>query len=561
MISHTRKEASYDFAMTKAGGAGRIPTGQLQSIIEISKNYLAKLVRFMISLRQSSNIKSPKSATLGHDVRITDGEIRMSAHRQDFKAHQELPFSQGSSKNDGSKLQAGKCRWLRFMLAFVVPPFPMITAIPAVAWVDCVLSSCPSHITTRNCITTTSKTPRFIHDETKKNVVSVEKGAGGGGGQGVEKGGVEQGKEITFFTTHTECGIRRQLGSLSTDPSSIYQQMARNLQNRLALAQFKTKHGWEDLTLDKIEPKVEEEIRRKRALEGDGLSDSSSSTSDLPYPSRTLMSSPLKAPATLFSDAITGPSSSSGSTGHRKRTYHAFDSYNAASILSSPTKRFRLSPTAHRSASASSLSVPRTGAGQSTPIKSRRSQHFPPSSAAPSFFSQSQPNFNASLSDSEEDDTLLPAHSFHPSQIARSSPPRTPPPSHRGEPSSRATKSEEGADLLLYLAASPSPAPKRQGGLKSNNSGTSTLMEPPSTPPSRAVRNRGDAEGTPVLPSSMMTPGGLFPATPGPAFDLSDFVNITPSPAQKPWKTPLTSGRTPRVGTTRGKRLTFDDMP
>ncbi|KAM6536619.1 hypothetical protein FALCPG4_002608 [Fusarium falciforme] len=69
--------------------------------------------------------------------------------------------------------------------------------------------------------------------------------------------------------------------------------IARRLQNRLALAQFKTKHGWEDLTLDSIEPKVEEEMRRKRLAEpGDLLSDSSSSASDLPYPSRALMSSP-----------------------------------------------------------------------------------------------------------------------------------------------------------------------------------------------------------------------------------------------------------------------------
>src|SRR3569833_2805225 len=91
--------------------------------------------------------------------------------------------------------------------------------------------------------------------------------------------------------------------------------MARRLQNRLALAQFKTRHGWEDLTLDIIEPKFEEEMRRKRLSEGDVQSDSSSSASDLPYPTRTLMSSPLKAP--LFSDAI---GSSNGSSGHRKRT-------------------------------------------------------------------------------------------------------------------------------------------------------------------------------------------------------------------------------------------------
>lgn len=73
-------------------------------------------------------------------------------------------------------------------------------------------------------------------------------------------------------------------------------QIARRLQNRLALAQFKTKHGWEDLTLDTIEPKVEEERRRKRLFEADAHSDSSSSTSELPYPSRALMSSPPQGP-------------------------------------------------------------------------------------------------------------------------------------------------------------------------------------------------------------------------------------------------------------------------
>ena len=116
--------------------------------------------------------------------------------------------------------------------------------------------------------------------------------------------------------------------------------MARRLQNRLALAQFKTKHGLEDLALDSIEPKFEHQMRYQRMPDGDVLSDSSSSASDLPYPSRALMSSPLKAP--WFSDAVV---SSNGSTGHRKRTYMAsFDN-----VASSPSKRFRLSPTTHRS--------------------------------------------------------------------------------------------------------------------------------------------------------------------------------------------------------------------
>ncbi|KAJ4310200.1 hypothetical protein N0V84_011094 [Fusarium piperis] len=327
--------------------------------------------------------------------------------------------------------------------------------------------------------------------------------------------------------------------------------IARRLQNRLALAQFKTKHGWEDLTLDSIEPKVEEEMRRKRLAEpGDLLSDSSSSASDLPYPSRALMSSPLKAP--LFSDAV---GSSNGSTGHRKRTYYA----TFADASSSPSKRFRASPTAHKSLGAHASWKNSHQLAHSSPIKPRRQQHFT-TSAGPdvSFFQQrlmsrelTSPNFAAP---SDDDDDLLPVHSFNHASI-RSSPPRTPPMRSRtlgnkrgkGEAGSGANggkTGEEGADLLLYLAASPSPAVRTS---------TRTRMDPPSTPPQK--NSKMD------LPSSMMmTPGGgnLFPTTPSQAFDFADFVNITPSPAQKPWKTPvtITATRTPVSVTQR--RLTFD---
>ncbi|KAI0467302.1 hypothetical protein F4859DRAFT_274257 [Xylaria cf. heliscus] len=327
--------------------------------------------------------------------------------------------------------------------------------------------------------------------------------------------------------------------------------IARRLQGRLALAQFKTKHGWEDLTLDIIEPKIEEE-RRRRICDGDVLSDSSSSTSELPYPTRTLMSSPLKAP--LFSDAVT---SSSGSSGHRKRTYTAsFDM-----TMSSPTKRFRTSPTLHKSAHHSSNHSWRKQHQliQSSPIKPRR-QHFTTSNGPDVSFFQgtrrpsvdlTSPNFAAPADD---DDGLLPVHSF---QVDQSSPPRTPPMRSRNINIRRGRdargvsngKSEEGADLLMYLATSPSPA----------MSGSRTGMEPPSTPPPRKDL---------ALPSSMMTtPGGgnLFPSTPGQPFDFSDFVNITPSPAQKPWKTPLafSSVKTPTAKTPLGglarRRLTFDE--
>ncbi len=329
--------------------------------------------------------------------------------------------------------------------------------------------------------------------------------------------------------------------------------MASRLQNRLALAQFKTKHGWEDLTLDTIEPRVEEEIRRKRHHEGDVLSDSSSSASDLPYPTRALMSSPLKAP--FFSDAI---GSSNGSTGHRKRTYMA--SFDPSE--SSPSKRFRQSPTAHRSFTTGHTTwKDHHQLAQSSPIKPKRQQHFT-TSAGPnvSFFSGSRqisdvltsPNYAAP---SDDDENLLPAHSFRTAH-GHTSPPRTPPMRSRALPNRKdrekasttapaandAKSGEEGADLLLYLAASPSPATRPKN-----------RMDPPSTPPPRNKL---------ALPSTMMTtPGGgnPFPNTPGLGFDFSDFVHMTPSPAQKPWKTPLAGGRTPLSISRR--RLTFEEIP
>ncbi|KAI1195688.1 hypothetical protein F5X97DRAFT_238652 [Nemania serpens] len=332
--------------------------------------------------------------------------------------------------------------------------------------------------------------------------------------------------------------------------------IARRLQGRLALAQFKAKHGWEDLTLDTIEPKIEQ-ARRRRIYDGDVLSDSSSSTSELPYPTRALMSSPLKAP--LFSDAVT---SSSGSSGHRKRTYTAsFDM-----TMSSPTKRFRSSPTLHKSFHNSTHHSTHHAWRkqhqliQSSPIKPRR-QHFTTSNGPDVSFFQGTRRPSVDLTSSnfivtaDDEDDRLPIHSF---QVDPSSPPRTPPMRSRNlnvrrgrdaKGASSGKLGEEGAGLLMYLATSPSP---------SMSTTRITRMEPPSTPPPRKDM---------ALPSSMMTtPGGgnLFPTTPGQSFDFSDFINITPSPAPKPWKTPLAfaSVKTPTPKTPLGlarRRLTFDE--
>jgi hypothetical protein len=324
--------------------------------------------------------------------------------------------------------------------------------------------------------------------------------------------------------------------------------MARKLQNRLALAQFKTNRGWEDLPLDRIEPKVEEELRRRRPMSsGDILSDSSSSStaSELQYPSsRTLMSSPLKS-STFFSDQI----GSGGSSGHRKRVYHSsFDQPNSGSGNSH--KRFRSSPTTGRDIESghSSWRTSRRLA-QSSPIKPRKHTHFTTSTGPElSFFRGSAQmhdditNFTAT---SDDEDDVLPTHSFN----VGSSPPSTPPPRNRGSLRRSKDKTgksgEEGADLLLFLATSPSPA----------NPTNRARMQPPSTPPPKNM----------ALPSSMMTtPGGgggllsVFggPQTPGQNFDFADFVNITPSPGQRAWKTPQI--KTP--ATIARRNLTFENF-
>ncbi|KAG9249166.1 hypothetical protein BJ878DRAFT_411128 [Calycina marina] len=299
-------------------------------------------------------------------------------------------------------------------------------------------------------------------------------------------------------------------------------QMARKLQNRLALAQFKTNRGWEDLSLDTIVPKVEEELRLRRPQSsGDILSDSSSSSnaSDFHYPnSRALMSSPLKS-SIFFSDRI----SDGGSTGHRKRSYNSFEPPSSSSAGS--RKRFRSSPTAGRRNNRQLT--------QSSPIRPKKQTCFTTSAGPGLSFYGNTPNFQIEpegifAGASDDDDDTLPAHSFN---HIRSSPPRTPPSCNnrsirdRRSTENRAGKSgEEGADLLLYLATSPSPAnPPR------------ARMQPPSTPPQRNM----------VLPSSMMTPSAFGnPQTPSQNFDFSDFVNITPSPGQRAWKaTP--GGKTP----------------
>jgi hypothetical protein len=261
------------------------------------------------------------------------------------------------------------------------------------------------------------------------------------------------------------------------------------------------------------------------------------------------MSSPLK--ATFFSDQI-GSGSSSGS-GHRKRTYH--NSFERPSSSSGSRKRYRSSPSAGRAINSSRASWKDDHPlAQSSPIKPRKHSHFTTSTGPNlSFYQRASeiPDLNSTnfAAASDDEDSVLPTHSFN----IRSSPPRTPPPVRSRSGQGRQIKDkngksgEEGADLLLFLATSPSPA----------NPATRHRMQAPSTPPSRNL----------ALPSSMMTTpgagGGLLsvfggPNTPSQTFDFADFVNITPSPGQRAWpKTPRTI-KTPQTVTR--KSLNFETL-
>jgi hypothetical protein len=319
--------------------------------------------------------------------------------------------------------------------------------------------------------------------------------------------------------------------------------MTRVLQNRLALANVKVKHGWENLSLDSIEPKVEEQLKRKRpGSSSDVLSDSSSSKSDRFFNHRNIDSSPLTAP--LFSDDVVNSGSTNGIS--KRMRYQQ----QVTRPVSSSHNRTKVRTARTKSASwKSSYHLP-----QSSPsYHNRRSSYSNNGVPAISFASETStiPNDDPSQLDSESDDNDLPTLSFQINAPIQSSPPhipRTPSPDYaksarvRSKPFDAAARQNEGADLLMYLAASPSPAKPRHA---------------PSTPPPKST----------PLPSSMMhTPGGTGAAflglnTPGTSsFNFADYLNVTPSPAQIGWKTPgaPAMARTPLAAKEARRRLNFD---
>lgn len=330
-------------------------------------------------------------------------------------------------------------------------------------------------------------------------------------------------------------------------------QMARKLQDRLALASYKAQNGLDHLSFNLVEAHLENTMKRKRTRSSvTDSSDSSSSVSENHLFASTLSSSLTTAP--IFSDEIHG---SERGQGFRRRNIRQ-STFTHPNPNSASRKRSRAQSTAPpmlettRNSWKSSHRLP-----ESSPVYHHQHARFPVSHESNlSFVSHA-----STVPDSPPfgpvsgEDHRRPEHSFSlNSSNFHSSPPRTPPPTRPRSfrPRKSHAAGEEGADLLLYLATSPSPA---------NAAPKSSRIFAPSTPPSN----------TAALPSSMMsTPGGggggggSFMAgfnTPGQQFNFADFVNITPSPAQGAFgsRTPGLT-KTPLAAKEARRRLNFDSL-
>ncbi|KAJ4291113.1 hypothetical protein N0V90_010311 [Kalmusia sp. IMI 367209] len=337
--------------------------------------------------------------------------------------------------------------------------------------------------------------------------------------------------------------------------------MTRTLQNRLALANVKIKHGWQDLSLDHLEPRVDIELKRKRPGSSNETMSTASSVSERFYQDGVLDSSPLAAP--IFSEEIqrSGSRSSNHSQSKRPRYTQSFNKYPGTSNHN--RTKVRTSTTASTSWK-NSFQLP-----ESSPVYHRRHARFGRNAHAPSlsFVSETStiPDPRSPLL-SEDDDEDLVVSSFQINKsFIRSSPPkapRTPPPGmarsarlrQNGFTAAGAAregkKGEEDAGLLMYLATSPSPA---------RRSDSKPRMLAPSTPPPKST----------PLPSSMMsTPGGgaAYPGfglqTPSANINFADFLNMSPSPAQvnQSWNRTPIAAKTPIAAREARRRLNFDTL-
>lgn len=250
------------------------------------------------------------------------------------------------------------------------------------------------------------------------------------------------------------------------------------LKSRLEIAQFKVGRSWQNLPFKSVEPQLEREVKLRQP----------ESFPNHDYERRTTLDSPPGEPAFLVPDLpsrgrVTVNEAPATTSNHNGAT--SLNHAHGTRQGSSPLKRHR-SPTPE-------YDLPAPGP---SPLKYRASNinirdRMTPSSPPPTMMT-----------------TTNGTHRF----TTPPPPPSTPPASHlrssRVPSSSSAGKAdtEEGADLLLYLATSPSPAKSRR-----SHRGLLDFSSPPPAP-----MRGSSAVNTPV----------------GAGFNLSEFLNFSPSPAQ-----------------------------
>ncbi|KAK9237439.1 hypothetical protein V1525DRAFT_161983 [Lipomyces kononenkoae] len=407
--------------------------------------------------------------------------------------------------------------------------------------------------------------------------------------------------------------------------------ITRKLKNRLALASYKTKRGWENLDLDAIEPRVAEEVARRRSSSGSGQI-----TASTPYS----LSSPIKqssvsvnlpppAPPLLLETNLPrlGPLSAVMSGRKQGTSSRTAAARKRARTLSHDNKAVMTNFTPWKSGSQDEDeedhemingfpdSSVHYGSGamrlsQSSPVypgvASSNMTRYPPSfdhnhrllqpSLPPPPPLQQLPNGSPSKvrhgSSANSQNGKVRQHRRNKSSLAsqastmsavssastttmgsnslprQTSPPRTPPRrtfsvadndgkgtlNGNADPGFPRT-GEEGADLLMFLATSPSPAQRSSfvgTPLHHNQSSVLNSSALLATPPSNQRNGGGIPFGTPLLNGST----SAAPQTPSQGFNFSDYVNniFTPSPAQVPWH-----NRTPTITPAR-RRLNFDQL-
>ena len=317
--------------------------------------------------------------------------------------------------------------------------------------------------------------------------------------------------------------------------------MARKLQDRLALASYKTQHGQQKMAFKDVEASLESKIKRKRNSSSMETSSNSSSTSSgHPLFSNGIASSPLT--GHMFSDDIRD----SSQTYARKSVMFPSSMIEGGRESSKRIRSHSMAPPLLDSSRPSWKS--NYNLAQSSPVYHHHphaGQYHTSNGLNQSFASEistipDSPPFGH-LDDDEGD--KMPVSSFRiDSSHFDSSPPRTPPPTRQRNHRNISGAGEEGADLLLYLATSPSPA---------NPTHRSRIIAP-STPPSNNH----------ALPSSMLgTPGMGGFNTPGQPFNFADFCNVTPSPAQGAFgnRTPAMT-KTPLAAKEARRKLNFDSL-